>query len=132
MKIVIDTNILFSFFKETSITRSLILNPDFMLVSPELALEELNKYSSEISKKAKNINFKKEVENLKKIVSFKSPAEYSEHLMDAKKIIGDKDDADFVALSIKERCPLWSNDFLLKDQDKVNVLSTQDLVDLIF
>jgi predicted nucleic acid-binding protein len=132
MKIVVDTNILFSFFKEISLTRSLILSPDFTLLSPETALAELNKYSGQISKKSKNQNFEKEFGDLEKVVSFVPPAGYKKFLAEAERISPGKDDAPFLALSIKEKCSLWSNDSALKNQEKVNVLSTNDLIDVIF
>ena len=45
MRVVVDTNVLFSFFKDGSATRNLILNCPFDLVSPKFALVELKKYS---------------------------------------------------------------------------------------
>ena len=53
MKLVVDTNILFSFFKKESFTRGLILTGSLELVSPETALNELQKYSDTIMDKSK-------------------------------------------------------------------------------
>ena len=53
MRIVVDTNILFSFFWKDSHTRKLLINANSKLISSEFALEEIRKYSKEIIIKAK-------------------------------------------------------------------------------
>ena len=53
MKLVIDSNVLFSFFWENSVSRELLLNAEIGFYSPEFALEEVNKYQEEIIRKAK-------------------------------------------------------------------------------
>ena len=51
--IVIDTNVLFSFFKKDSTTRRLVLciSLDVPIYAPEYLLEELRQYSDLIMKK---------------------------------------------------------------------------------
>ena len=133
MKLVIDTNILFSFFLHSSTTRKLILTTNFELVSPKLALEELFKYSEEIITKAgiKKQDFQKDLEALKGIVKFIEKEDYLPQLNAAEEISPDKADAEFFALCLKFNCILWSNDFVLKEQDKIRVLSTGDIINLI-
>ena len=53
MLLVVDMNILFSFFKKHSTTRKLLTNPNLELYSPEYALEELGKHFDEIMLKSK-------------------------------------------------------------------------------
>ncbi len=134
MKLVVDTNILISFFWGGSFTKHLLENTSFKFFSPELALEELKKYSKLIIKKT-NIT-KKEFNNrltkLKSIVNFIPKDEFNEFSDIAQQILQDKDDADFLALALKLKIPIWSNDSLLKDQKKVKVLTTEDLIDLLF
>lgn len=48
MKIIVDTNILFSFFWQESLTRKLLITSNLELISSEIALEEIEKYSQEI------------------------------------------------------------------------------------
>lgn len=131
MRLVVDTNILFSFFKEVSLTRSLILNPTLHLISPEKSLTELNKYSDEISKKAKNDNFRKVLGDLEKVVIFIPKKEYSSYISNAEKFSPDLGDSDFFALCLKEGCPLWSNDSILRRQDQIKILSTKDIIDIL-
>ncbi|MEK6913762.1 MAG: PIN domain-containing protein [Nanoarchaeota archaeon] len=133
MKCVVDTNVLFSFFKKYSLTRKFLLSSN-NFISSALALTELKKYSSLIISKS-NISereFSIELNRLKKYVKFFPSHFYKEYLKLALAISPDKDDADFLALCIKMQFPLWSNDKDLKKQDKVTILSTEDLVNVLF
>ena len=69
---------------------------------------------------------------LKEIVEFVDKKEYYQFLKDAEIISSDKDDSDFFALCLKNSCFLWSNDLILKNQKKVEVLSTKDIIEIIF
>src|SRR3989344_1542995 len=110
MKLVVDTNILFSFFWKESVTRKLLTASNFELVSLKTALEELKKYSKEIIKKTNTTkkDFNLELLKLQKIVSFIDRDNYSEFAEEAKKISPDKADSDFFALCLKYSCFLWS------------------------
>lgn len=134
MDIVIDTNILFSFFWRESVTRKLIISSNFNLISPIIALEEINKYSNEIIRKTriKEKEFNEELKKLKEIVKFINKKEYSIFLKEAEEISPDKKDADFFALCLKYNCFLWTKDSLLKMQDKIKVITTEDILDLLF
>jgi len=46
-------------------------------------------------------------------------------------ITTDKDDVDFVALSLKINAPLWSNDKGLKEVDEIQVLTTKELLKIL-
>ena len=134
MKMVVDTNILFSFFWKESVTRKLLVTSNFELVSPITALEELRRYSEDIINKT-NITkkeFNSELLKLQKIISFTRKEEYSDFYKEAEKISPDQADDDFFALCLKYSCFLWSNDSLLKTQNKVKVLSTEDIIEILF
>ncbi|MBU3906948.1 MAG: PIN domain-containing protein [Nanoarchaeota archaeon] len=134
MKIAVDTNVLFSFFWQESLTRKLLITSNFELISPELALEEIEKYAQEIKRKLKITDkaFREQLDKLKEIVKFYGKKEYSQFLKEALAISPDKNDAEFFALCLKHSCFLWSNDLLLKNQIKIKVLSTEDIIELIF
>lgn len=134
VKLVVDTNILFSFFWRGSLTRKLLINSDFELVSPKFALVELKKYSKEIIKKTKitKREFEKELLNLQKVVSFIDKKKYSYFLKAVEVFSPDKDDADFFALCLFFDCSLWSNDSLLQSQEKVEVFSTEEIIEVLF
>ena len=134
MKLVVDTNILFSFFWKNSFTKHLLVKPEFNLFSPEFALVEIKKYSKYIMKRA-NIDekeFKKALSALKSIINFVHYKDYECTLKSTEEIAPDIDDSHFLALSLKLSCPIWSNDKKLKEQEKIKVLSTEDIIDLLF
>lgn len=134
MRVVVDTNVLFSFFKRGSATRDLILNCPFDLISPKFALVELRKYSPLITKKAKisEEDFELIFKELKKIVEFVDASVYVNCVCEVEGFCLDKKDVDFLALTFFEESFLWSNDSVLKSQDKVKVYSTREVVDLFF
>lgn len=134
MKLVVDTNILFSFFWEESLTRKILTTTKFELITPEIAFHELKKYSDEIMNRLKidPKKFNKMMEELKSIVLFLDSEEYEEYKKEGKEISPDEKDAEFLALCLKYDCWLWSNDSALKNQNKIKVISTEEIVDILF
>ena len=133
MKIVVDTNILFSFFWKNSLTKKLILNSSLELYSPIYVIEEILKYKSEIIKKT-NINndsFDHFLNELKDSIQLIKRIDYSDFLVDAMLLSPDEKDADFFALCLKNSCPIWSNDLTLKKQEKIKVLTTKEIILLL-
>lgn len=134
MKVMVDTNVLFSFFWKNSFTKKFLCSSKFELISPEFALEEIAKHKKEIMKKVslKEKEFASNLKELKETINFIPKNQYSTHLKEAEKISPDKEDSEFLALCLKERTFLWSNDSLLKTQNKIKVLNTKEIIDLIF
>ena len=142
MLLAVDSNILFTFFWNTSVFRKLSVRQDLLLVSPELALAEINKNSSELIEKSgtSKEEFGKLLKELKTLVNFASLEEYSAFMKDADSLakslpdeekIEFRKDIDFIALALKLKCPLWSNDRLLKKQSKVEVFSTREIIGIV-
>ena len=132
MKLIVDTNILYSYFWKDSITKKMLISQDFELCSPEFALEEINKYKNDIMKK-NNLSlkeFEKTRLDIAIAVKFIPLKEYSALLKPALKICPDKNDVDFFALALKMKLPLWSNDVRLKNQTVVAVISTKELISI--
>ena len=134
MMLVVDTNILFSFFWENSFTKKILMNSNIQFVSPKLAPKELKKYSSLIMQKTgiSKKEFQLKFDELFSFVKIVSEKEYKSFLKNAEKISPDKDDSEFFAICLKLKIPLWSNDKLLKNQNEIEVLSTKDILELIF
>ena len=134
MKLVVDANVLFSFFKASSSTRALITQLGFLeLYAPSLALEELLKYKELICKKS-HIDgeaFDEIIEVLKTFVSFEPVEAFKEFLPETKRISPDPNDVAYFALALKLNCPIWSNDAKLKQQSRVKVFSTKELLKLL-
>ena len=132
MKFVVDSNVLFTFFWKNSAAKELFLNQDLELFAPEFALQEIDKYHDEIMRKAKLSpnEFNKQKHELSIYIEFIPLKEYSSFFRHASEITPDKDDVDFVALSLKLVCPIWSNDLVLKNQKQFKVLTTKEVIEM--
>ena len=140
MRLVVDSNVLFTFFWKDSVFRSFLDKP-VQLFSPEYALEEINKYSLEIMKKTSvsKEQFKKLKQELALKVEFISLEKYStlfhKVLSIASKFSKHEyepfvKDIDFFALAVKIHCSIWSNDKLFKKQSEVLVFTTREIIEL--
>ncbi|MFA5797613.1 MAG: PIN domain-containing protein [Candidatus Woesearchaeota archaeon] len=130
MKLVVDTNILFSYFWRYSITRRILLSQNMELVAPEFALEEINKYKKDII--TKNNLTTEEFEHIKFdlaiAITFIPLEKYAASFKVALSVCPDPNDIDFFALAITLKLPIWSNDTKLKEQNKIKILTTTELL----
>ena len=134
MKLVVDTNVLMTYFWKNSETRKIIiLNDEIELIAPEFALEEINKHKEEIIKKSKisEEEFKVSRIDLAISVKFFSVDYYKDFLKKTIEFSPDPKDIDFFALALKTNSSLWTNDAKLKKQDKVKIISTEELIKII-
>ncbi len=141
MRVVVDSNILFTFFWKDSAFNQLCKQKYLQLLSPEYALEEINKYKEEIIDKVKisKIEFEKIRLELVNRVDFIKLDNYSSEFNNIKKLAETfKEkydevlrDIDFLALALKLNIPLWTHDKLLKEQEKIKILTTKDVIDII-
>ena len=131
MDLVIDANILFSILIKEGKTKELLFEEDLHIFAPEFIFEEFEKYSSLIMEKTKRSKeeLSKLMEILKKHIKIIPNEETEKFISEAEKICPDKKDIDYFALTLKLKCPLWSNDKILKTkQNIIEVYSTEDLM----
>ena len=141
MRLVVDSNVLFTSFWKDSIFHELKGSIVSELYSPEFALEEINRYSLHILKKAKLS--RKEFNSLKVelaskviFVPFKEYSLFIKKIKDSIKEFSEDEkkeilnDIDFLALAYKLKLPIWSNDKLLKKQKIIDILSIEDIIKL--
>ena len=129
MKLVIDTNIVFSLLKKGSFTRELVRKHKLDLFSHLYMFEELDKYSEVICLKlsVSENKFEKLKEALSMLVELKKAS--PQQLNRAKSLISDPKDAPYLAVSLSmKKTPIWSNDSHLKEQSIVRVFTTEELV----
>jgi predicted nucleic acid-binding protein len=133
MKLVVDANILFSFFKKDSFTRRFILShPELELVAPPYVFEELNKHKEKIESRSK-INdklFRLTKKRLSEYVDVLPLEKFKKFWAEAKRISPDPDDVQYFAAALALGCPIWSEDRKLKEQSYVKVVSTKELIEL--
>ena len=133
MKLVIDANILFSALIKDSLTAELLFEEDLELYAPAFFIEEFMKYEELILKKMKRSREKyiEILHCLKDIINSVSEEEFDEFLDKAKQISLDEKDISYVALALKIKCGIWSNDKKLKDQKVVTVYTTAEIKELL-
>ena len=121
MKIVIDSNILFSALIKDSITRRIILDYDNQFLFPYYIFEEIQRYKNELLKKSKMKS--RDFEDLLRLLLRKVIIILNEVLLhykdEAYKIIKDidSDDVTFIACALAfSESVIWSDDKRLKQQ----------------
>lgn len=129
MDLVIDSNILFAALLKDSETSDVLFK--HTLYAPEFIFEEFRKYKEYLKGKTKRTEGEfNELFDLfgRKVILI--PREEIEPFIDkAKKISPDEKDVPYLALALKLRSGLWSNDRDLKEkQSLVQVYSTEDLI----
>ena len=111
-------------------TYDLIFNERINLFSPEFLLEEFEKHKEEIIKKSglSESDFKLFLSLIISEIEIISKSEFKKFIPQAEKITPDPNDTEYLALALKFKCPIWSNDKMLKNQSKVNIYSTGELL----
>lgn len=133
MKLVVDTNILVSFFRQNPvneiISKSKPLN--LQLLSPEYAIDELRKNKEGILKYSglDEKQFEKKLSELLNCIKLISDNSFKEFELEAERLIHDKD-IPFFALTLKFKCLIWSNESLFKKQSKIKVFSNREIIEL--
>ena len=57
---------------------------------------------------------------------------YKQFIEHAKLLVEDLDDAPYIALALKLNCPIWTNDSDFKNQKRIRVLSTEEIIEILF
>ena len=131
MKLVLDSNIIFSSFIKDSNTRKLILNPILELITPDFTLDEIKKHEELICSKG-NIfpaEFQLLIFLLFEKITIIPREEYEQKIKEAENLIEDINDVPFLALTLATRNEgIWSNDAEFKKQKMVRVWSTRELL----
>ena len=130
MDLVIDANILFSILIKYENNEDLLFQEDLHIFAPEFLFEEFEKYKSLILEKTEREekDFDKFLGILKKKIKIIPNEEIELFIEEAKSICPDEKDIDYFALALKLKCGIWSNDKELKEQNKIKVYSTNDLI----
>jgi len=130
MLLVIDANILFAAIIKDSKTAEMLLSEKLELIAPEYIFSEFNKYRAEILDKTERSSedFDKFLSVLWTKINLIPHEEIESLLEKAKEISPDPDDVQYFALALKYDCAIWSNDSKLKQQNKVKVFTTEELL----
>ena len=131
--LIVDANIIFSFFRKDSARKYIIeelLNMDCELLSPEYLIEELFSDKERI-KKFSGINeaeFLGLFSLIKDEIKIVPESKYKDFLSKAFKLSPHIKDNPYFALSLFLSCPIWSDEKSFKKQSKVKIFSTAELI----
>ena len=131
MELIIDATVLFTGLIGTGITKDIIFSDAVKLYAPEYLFDEFVKHKSRIkelsgfSEQELNELFNK----LESRIIIVPKDRFEEFLVEANSLISDKDDTEYLALSLSmNKTPVWSNDPHFKKQSVVKVFMTSELV----
>lgn len=133
MLLVVDANELFSAMIARGRMLDLLFHSEIELVSPSFIVKEFEKYYKEIAEKSgfsegETLSF---FALLLPQIKFINEKEYASFLSEATKISPDPNDTHYFALALKLNCPIWSEEKKLKEQQKVKILTTKELWELV-
>lgn len=135
MKIVVDTNILVSFFRPNPVNE-LISNAQLFNLSLYMSkynIEELKNKKQDILKygKINEKQFLAKISELKTLIKIIPESEFKSFKSEAKQLSPHDKDIPIFALALKLNSTIWSNELAFKQQSKIKVLSTRDLIELL-
>lgn len=131
MDLVIDSNILFAALLKESGTSEILFK--HTLYAPEFIFEEFRKYRDYLKSKTKRTEeqFNELFDLFERNVILIPKEEIKLFIEKAEKISPDTKDVAYLALALKLRCGLWSNDKDLKEkQNTIPVYSTKELISM--
>ncbi len=136
LKIIVDANILFSFFKSDSVRRRIIkelLKIDCEFISPEVIFDELIADKSRILKYSaiSDSEFSYLFALLDKQVNKISKEKYEQFLPQAKQISPHDKDLPYFAVALALNCSIWSDEKAFKQQSKMEIFSTKELLAML-
>lgn len=133
MNIVIDTNKFISALIKDGVTRKIIVNTFDILLFPEYEFEEIFRYKNEILEKSalSNLEFFLLLGHLLSKVTIVSTNEVIDYKKEADTIMKsiDLNDSLFIATALAFDCPVWSDDNHFKQQNKVPIISTYEMLE---
>src|SRR3989338_5320331 len=134
MELVVDATVVFTGIIGTGVTKEIIFLKSVKLHCPESLFNEVEEHKSRI-KILSGLSSAELEELLIKLKNTIKPfplPKYEKFLNEANKLISDHDDTEYLALSLAlDKCPIWSNDPHFKEQSKVQVFTTKELVELL-
>lgn len=132
MKLVVDANIIIAALIARSVTLRLILDDRLTLITSGFAFDEINSHMKEITGKAQLNEGEMHVvmARIRDRIAVERP---TDKILLEKAFVAspDKDDAQYFALALKHKCPIWSNDKALVRQGAVRIISTKELIGIL-
>ncbi len=135
MELTVDTNIIVSALIKDGLTRKILFEPDLSFFSPEFIIDETYRHIDEIAKKADES--RETIEEVLNDIFSKANIivipfeELKPYVGESKELTPDIEDVLYFACALKTKSPIWSNENKLKNQKKVEIIKTHELIDKI-
>ena len=136
MEVVVDANILIAAFLKAALTRTLFLDERLELFAPEHLLSETRKVIRQnprlIKRTGLSIKEREEVFNIiTRRIKVVKKREYRPFLQQALALAAHEEDAPYLAVALRFKIPIWSNDTDFDEQNAVRVYSTRELARML-
>lgn len=133
MEIIADTNVVAAAVIRKGLTRDLLFNPEFVPFSPDRLAAELFSHEKEFLEKSGLLSeqFQQATALVLSRITILPLESYAAHAAAAKEAAPDPEDWPFFAAALHKNCGLWSNDKKLRQQNKVKIFSTEELLEFL-
>ena len=135
MELVVDANVLIAGFVRTAITRELLLDERLTLHMPEYGLTETTRVLNRARLRARvgltSAQIQELLAHLTARIRLCAAATYRHLITEALRLISDPADAPYLALALHLRIPIWSNDAGFRQQRRVMIYTTDELLDIL-
>ncbi len=130
MQIIVDANILIAMLVKPGRPIDIFFDSRLSLLAPQLLFEEIENNKEEIMEKSRlnEEEFKWLYTILKHNIEIIPEEEFLKFREKADEICPDQKDIVYFALALYLNCPVWSNEKKLKEQAKVLVYATHELM----
>lgn len=131
MELVVGATILFCALIGKGVTKEIIFSNAVKLYAPEYLFDEFEKHRPRVKilSGVSSSEFDELFDKLKNRIEQVSRLKFEKFLTQANSLISDKDDTEYLALSLTfNKVPIWSNDPHFKGQSVVKVFTTERLV----
>ena len=133
MRLVVDANIPIALLLRYGITGKLFFANELELFAPEFLKFELRKHREMV--RVRSVMSDELIAQLMARIlcriKFIPEEQLETYLKSAERICPDPGDVLYFALALHLRCPIWSNDKRLKEQKKISIYATHELVELL-
>ena len=130
MQLVIDANIIIAMLIKPGKPIDILFKEELEIFAPELLLKELTHNKDVIIRKSalKTEEIEEFLEIIKERINFIPAEDFINYREEAENICPDPKDIPYFALALQIRCPIWSNERKLKEQTKIIIYATHELI----
>lgn len=131
MILIVDTNIIFAGLLRNSTTRTLLIDPPFILYAPETAIKEIRKYEEQIIQRSglTKIEFETLLNLITDSITIIEKEKYQQHIKEAAKHIGDPGDIPFLALALSmPNNGIWTENVKHYKKANIKIWTTKEIM----